>query len=328
MAKIRFLAVAACCVVVATACSSSSSSNSNSSGNAGGQTTSITVGTAPALSNLGLYLAASPAGGQFAKNHLKMTPKVIQSGAQAIPLLLNGQLQFTAGDTVGAMVAIANHIPLVIVASGNVAGQDATHDNTGLIVKANSGINTASDLSGKTVAVNALNGTAEIAAKSAIDKSGGDSSKIKFVELAIPDMQAAVQNGTVDAAVTAEPFLTSALGAGLKLLLPGMSVAMRGVPQSVYLTSKSYAAAHPEVVKAFKQSITAANQQLTSDPSLIQTVAAKSTTLTPTVLSKIVLPVFNPPMVAVSTLESLQNLMVKYGALKATYDLAPFVFAG
>ena len=325
MAKIRFLAVVACCAVVATACSSSSS---GSSGSSGGNTTSITVGTAPALSNLGLYLAASPAGGEFAKNHLKMTPKVVQSGAQAIPLLLNGQLQFTAGDTAGTMVAIANHIPVVIVASGNVAGQDATHDNTGLIVKAGGGINGASDLSGKTVAVNALNGTAEISAKAAIDKSGGDSSKIKFVELPIPDMQAAVQNGTVNGAVTAEPFLTAAVGAGLKFLLPAMSVAMRGVPQSVYLTSKSYAAAHPEVVKAFQQAITAANRQLTSDPSLIKAVAAKSTTITPTVLSKIVLPVFNPPMVAVTTLESLQELMVKYGALKATYDLAPFVFTG
>ena len=44
--------------------------------------------------------------------------------------------------------------------------------------------------------------------------AGGDDSKLKFVELAFPDMPAALNNKLVDAAWIVEPFLTVAKGQG------------------------------------------------------------------------------------------------------------------
>jgi len=43
---------------------------------------------------------------------------VVQSGAAAIPLLLNGQLQFAAADPVSAIVAASKNIPVTVVAPG------------------------------------------------------------------------------------------------------------------------------------------------------------------------------------------------------------------
>jgi NitT/TauT family transport system substrate-binding protein len=340
MVKVRFLVALLGCVATFAACSSSGSGGGGNSSPAGSspaggstaststETTKITVGTSPSLSNVSLYLAASSTGGQFAENHLSATPQVVQSGAQAVPLLLNGQLQFTAADPLGALAAIANQTPILIVASGNVAGKDAEHDNTALIVKSDSGISSAADLSGKTVAVNALNSLAEVGAKAAIDARGGDSSKVKWVELPIPQMQAAVEKGTVAAAVTTEPFLSASTEAGLTSLMPVLSVAMPGTPQLVYLTSKSYAESHPEVVLQFQKAITAANQQLTDDPSLIKTIAATSTTVAADVLDKIVLPVFDPPTPTVAELTALQSQAVKYGAMKESFDPTPYLFTG
>lgn len=327
VAKIKFFAVVLACALALAACSSGAGGGDGdkSSGSSSG-TTHITVGTSPSLSNVSLYLAASPEGGQFAKNNLTETPQVVQSGAQAVPLLLNGQLQFTAADPLGALSAIAKHTPLMIVASGNVAGKDAATDQTAIIVKPGSGIKSAADLSGKTVAVNALNSLAEISVKAAIDARGGDSSKVKFVELPLPQNQAAVQKGTVAAAVTTEPFLSASTAAGLTSLMPVFSIAIPGVPQLVYLTSKSYAASHPEVVSAFQKSITAANTQLTNDPGLIKKIAGTSTTMPPETLEKVVLPVFDPPRPTTAQLNSLQQVAVKYGALTSAFDPAPYLF--
>jgi NitT/TauT family transport system substrate-binding protein len=330
MAKFRVIGMVLLSVAVLAACSSSksSSASSASSANTSGApatVTNIKVGTSPALSNISLYYAASP-GGIFSKHNLNMTPQVVQSGAQAIPLLLNGQLQFTAADPLSTMVAIQKHVPLVIVASGNTAGINAAHDNTGLIVKPS--ITSVADLAGKTIAVNGLNGLAEVSTKAAIDAKGGDSSKVNFVELPIPQMQSAVQAGTVAGAVTTEPFLTAATRAGLTDLLPVLSISTPGVPQIVYIASKSYVASNPDVVKAFTDSITEANMAVTNNPSLIKTVAAKSTTIPLATLNKVILPVFDPPTVKIAILSKLQNLAVKYGGLSATFNVTPYVYTG
>jgi len=62
---------------------------------------------------------------------------------------------------------------------------------TALVVAKNSPLRTAKDLSGKTIAVNALLGIQQIAAEAWIDKNGGDSTTVKFVELSISQELAA-----------------------------------------------------------------------------------------------------------------------------------------
>jgi NitT/TauT family transport system substrate-binding protein len=66
------------------------------------------------------------------------------------------------------------------------------------------------DLNGKTVAVNVLEGIAHVSAQAWIDKNGGDSKQVKFIELPFAAMPAALTANRVDAAVVAEPQLTQA----------------------------------------------------------------------------------------------------------------------
>jgi ABC-type nitrate/sulfonate/bicarbonate transport system substrate-binding protein len=68
-----------------------SSSKAGTSPGTSGTGTEIKVGTAPTLAGTSFYLAAQD--GTFTKNHLAATPQLVTSGAQAIPLLLNGQIQ-------------------------------------------------------------------------------------------------------------------------------------------------------------------------------------------------------------------------------------------
>ena len=215
--RVRVVAVGFAGLLLVAGCSSSKS-GSASSATSGPATTSgtsepttaITVGTAPTLSGTSFYLATQD--GIFAKNHLSATPKVTTSGAEAIPLLLNGQIQFTVSDAVGAIKAISQKLPLEIIAQGPIVSPDPAKDNSGLVV--GSSITNVQDLAGKTVAVNALGSFSELAAEKSIDSAGGDSSKVKFVELPIPQMAAAVKAGTVAGAAISEPFLSAAKAEG------------------------------------------------------------------------------------------------------------------
>ena len=276
------------------------------------------------LSNASLYLATQ--NGAFANHHLAVTPQLVTSGAEAVPLLLNGQIQFTAADPLGALVAISQKVPLVIVAQANVVPANPAQDSTGLLVKASSPIRDVADFAGKTVAVNALNSLSQVTAEATID---GNASAVRFVELPIPQMIAAVQRGTVDGAVLNEPYVTQAKAAGLRDVFPVMSKSVPGVPQLVYVAAKSYVASHPATVAAFAASIATADSDLSQSPSLIRSVGAKSTTVGPAVLGKIILPTFTSSALSVSSLATLETLMVKYKVLaQPLSNLGQYVLSG
>lgn len=328
MKKHGRLALVALVGLLAAACSSTSGSTASTASTASsgsGASTALKVGTSPTLSNASLYLAAE--NGLFKSHGLAVTTQLETSGAEAVPQLLNGQIQFTAADPLGALVAISQNVPLVIVAQGNVVASDLAQDTTGLLVSARSGIHDAAGFTGKTIAVNALDSLSQVTAEAAIDAAGGDSAKVKFVELPIPQMIAAVQRGTVDGAVLNEPYVTQAKQAGLVDVFPVMSKAIPDVPQIVYVASKAYVAAHPAVVQAFAASITAANGDLSNNPGLIRSVGAKSTTVGSGVLAKIILPTFSSAALSTTSLARLEQLMVRYKVLKAPLQPSSYIFS-
>jgi NitT/TauT family transport system substrate-binding protein len=320
-----------CISVFLTACGSGGSTPNggakNSSPGAGdrsGAQTSLIVGSSPVLANASLYFASE--NGAFAKNHLSVTPTTVASGQQAIPRLLSGEIQFTAADPLGAIQAIAHNVPLVIVAPASYVPSDPARDTTGLLVNGGSSVTNVPGLKGRTIAVNAIGGFVQLAAKASIDQAGGDSSSIKWVEVPLQSIVAAVQSGRVDGGVDAEPFVTQGKSVGLRDILAVTSKALAGVPSAVYVTSKAYAASHPQIVKAFAASLYAANAALAKDPNQVRAVGAKSTSVPIPVLAKIVVPVFQPRRLTIGALDKLQTLMVKYRLLPAQVNLSPHMF--
>ncbi|MFE2183543.1 ABC transporter substrate-binding protein [Streptomyces sp. NPDC059455] len=306
-------------VVLLAGCGSETDSSSTSAADG---VTSVKVGTSPTLADASLYLAMED--GTFTQHKLKATPQVVTSGAQALPLLLNGQIQFTAADPMGAIKAIKEKMPVKIIGQGPVNTIAPDKDSTVMVVGSGK-IKSPGDLSGKTVAVNALNGLAQIAAKAAIDKKGGDSEEVRFVEMSLTQMVAAVENGKVDGAVLNEPFVAQAREAGLKDLMPVMSTAIPTVPNIVYLTSERYAKSNPEVVERFAASLDQANATLSKDPQKIREVAQRSTETSADVLAKITLPTFPDEPLRQTPLDVLQNVMVDYKALDARIDLSSYI---
>jgi NitT/TauT family transport system substrate-binding protein len=313
------LSAAASLSLLVAACGSSSSAGATASG-----TQAITVGTSPAILNVSLYYAAQS--GLFTKNQLSETPKVLTSGEAATPLLLNGQIQFAANDPVGVITAISENVPVVFVAAAGYPSTDPSKDISGLMVKPS--IKSAADLDGKTIAVNALGGNLELAAKAAIDKAGGNSSSMKFVVMSLQTMDAAVESGKVAGAVESEPFITSGKSSGLSDLLSVASTAEPGVPTVVYMTSKSFASSHPDEVTKFIASLNAADSALSKSPATIRAVAVKSTGAPAALLAKSNLPVFTSAAVSLASLDELQNLMIKYKLLSKKIDLSNYIFSG
>lgn len=306
-------------LITLTACGGSSPDKAAASGGSGGKT-QLDVGLGAGVFQAPLKTSA------FSDAGLQIKEKEVTSGAVAVPLLLNGQLQFSEADTVGALTAISKGVPLTIVGAVTSTASTPEKDAQAILVGPKSSITTADGLNGQKVGVNAIGGAAQIAAESAIDKLGGDSKTVKFVELPPNSMVEATKKGTVAAVVSSR---SDSEAEGLTPIIAPTAEGMPSAPLIVWITSKKYASENPKVVAKFAAAAKTANEQLVADPELVRkvTVASATVDISPELAKKLVLAQFTPTTVQPDRLQTVVDLMVKYGVIKKSID-ASTVLAG
>ena len=156
------------------------------------------------------------------------------------------------GETGISVIATAHQkgLPFVIVAPGAVYSSKLP--TTGLIALKGSPFKTGADLAGKTIAVRDISSPAYVAARSWIDRTGGDSKNVKFVEIPDYDDAAAIEAQRIDGAVIAEPDLQNALSSGtFRLVAPVYDSIAKDILLGAYFTTSAYAQAHPDVIRTF-----------------------------------------------------------------------------
>jgi NitT/TauT family transport system substrate-binding protein len=153
--------------------------------------------------------------GLFARAGLDVNSQLFPNGSAAAAALMGHSLDFACGNVVTVAQARDHGVPVTLVAPSIL--YQASAANTGLTVASDSPVRSAKDLEGKTVAVLSIQGILALSVKVWLDKNGGDSKRVQLVEVTPPAMLAALQRGTVAAALMVDPFLTVA-GAQVRLL--------------------------------------------------------------------------------------------------------------
>jgi NitT/TauT family transport system substrate-binding protein len=143
--------------------------------------------------------------GFFKAEGLELETVPMAGGAVIVQGVTSGDLQFGWTNVISLYQAHVEGFDFKLIAGGatNVRGANETH---AIVVGKDSPIKSAKDLEGKTVAVNTLNNIVHLMALAWVDKNGGNSSKIKFVEIPFPQMEPALVAGKVDAISVQEPF--------------------------------------------------------------------------------------------------------------------------
>jgi NitT/TauT family transport system substrate-binding protein len=150
--------------------------------------------------------------GAFRRAGLDVTLQPQRSGPAVASGIAGGSYQIGKVSVNPLIDAHGRGIPFVIVAPGGLS--TVANPIAGLMVAANSPIKTAADLNGKLIAAGALNDIFTLAMKAWMDKNGGDSSTLRFVEIPISAMAEAIQKGRVAAGSANEPILGAAVASG------------------------------------------------------------------------------------------------------------------
>ena len=186
--------------------------------------TTITVNTLPIANALPLDLGIQK--GFFAAQGIEIKKNTLQSGNDIVLALANNNGDIGYIGYTPAMIGRTQGIPITVVAASETEGTSEADNWQNVVVRGSSSIRTPADLVGKTIALNALKGVAEIVVRGALDKRGVDSSQVKYTVMPFPAMPAALASGLVDAVHTPEPFMSQILAAGGRIVLaPGPELA-------------------------------------------------------------------------------------------------------
>lgn len=284
-------------------------------GSAPGQSlTKITVNTLPIANGLPLTLGINK--GFFAAQGIQIEPKVFQSGNDIVIAMANnngdvGYIGYTPG-----MIGRTQGIPISVLAASETEGTSEADNWQNVMVKGSSSIRTPADLVGKTVALNALKGVAEVVVKGALEKRGVDPDSVKYTVMPFPTMPAALANGLVDAVHTPEPFMSQILAAGGRIVMAPGPVLGKYWPNGCYCAREDWIRKNPGLVKRFR---TAINQSLLYANSHPDEIRA----LLPPAIRGIRLPTWSPLIDRVQLLE-LARLAKKYGAITTLPNMTKF----
>jgi NitT/TauT family transport system substrate-binding protein len=256
--SLRLLVAGTAAAALLAACGGGGSSGqpgatASAGGTAAGKTEAITVGVIPIIDVAPIYLGVEK--GFFSDRGLDVKLESGQGGAAIVPGVVSGQFQFGFSNVTSLLLASSQGLPLKVVTAGNYSTGEQGHDFGGVVVNADSPIKDAAGLAGKTVSVNTLKNIGDTTVRESIRKAGGDPDTVKFVELAFPDMPAALKEGRIDAAWVVEPFLSISKDQGARVVAWNFVDTDPNLMIAAYFTSEQLEKSNPEMVKNFTEAM-------------------------------------------------------------------------
>lgn len=195
-----------------TACSDGSVDGGASAASGDGDLRHVKIGLFPSSAVGAFQLGIDK--GYFADHGIELELVMGQSSAAQLPAVNSGGLDFVLASPTTPLVATAQGLDLKIVAGYAENRPHIVTDSVAVLVGKGSPITSAKDLEGKTVAINALGSIGEIGIKEAVEKDGGDPSKVTFVQLGFDQVGAQLASGEIDAGMAGPPFMQQIQGAG------------------------------------------------------------------------------------------------------------------
>lgn len=282
----------------------------------------LRAGNVPIDSSSEIFAAQSE--GFLAKAGITVEIQSFTNGNAIAAALVSGALDLGGVNVLSLASAHEKGLPLKIVGSG--ATYTTKNPTTVMLVPNASPLHGPRDLAGKTVAVNVLQGIAHVSAEAWIDKNGGDSKTVKFIELPFAAMPAALAANRVDAAVVAEPQITQSR-ADTRLL--GKSYDGIGDLWMIdaWTANDRWINANPEVARRFSEAMRQAAVWANANHDKTAEFVSAATKIDLSIVREMRRATFLEH-VNLSVVQPVIDVGAKYGVLSARFPAADLFYPG
>ena len=262
--------------------------------------------------------------GAFRRAGLDVTVQKASSGAAIAAAVIGNAVDIGKASSMVLLAAHAKGIPIVLLAPAAIYNADAP--NAGLLVAKDAPFKTAADLNGKTFAVAALNDIFAVAIQAWIDKNGGDSKTIKFVEIPGSATGDAIAAGRVDGAMLANPNFTNAQISGkARVFAHSFDVFARHFVGAAFFCTTDYAAKNRDTVIKVRRALFESGEYINAHHDETVPTIAAFTGLDPAVIRTM-------PRLTLGTsidpklLQPLIDTGVQYGAIAHPFPASEMIF--
>ncbi|KAB1946780.1 ABC transporter substrate-binding protein [Brevibacterium linens] len=211
--------------------------------------------------------------GFFAEEGIEIRTSLVKNPPAGLAAAQSGQVDVAYSPSISILTALGRHMPIGVVAGADgfgpeqqAAADPESFDDTALFAAPDSGIESLTDLAGKTISVPARKAQLEVTVVDALREAGVDPESINWVVLDFTSATAALKQSQVDAAALVNPFTSKAKAEGANFLVaPSFNffgpsaVGMWTVGTETYRDK-------PETIDGFKRAIERSNAYANDHP--------------------------------------------------------------
>jgi len=286
-------------------------------------TTKIVFGYTAVTDFASVWVAADQ--GYFAKRMLDVELKFIPLNSTIPAALQSDSLQIGGPTPSVFLQAVDGGLDLVVVAGGGITSQSIT--GFGLVARAGSGIKSAQDCVGKKIGVPGLGAFLHVTFRAWLKQNGVDYRKVNFVEASFPQHGDLLRGGSIDAVVTADPFMSRITDSGAGYVASFYSTFLpEGNHTILHVAKRDWVKANPAAARAFRDAVIegAAFVQQPKNDAAVRASIGKYTKLPPEITAKVQI---SPPGPTVSEkqLAYWVALMKDQEMLKGNPNLAQLI---
>jgi NitT/TauT family transport system substrate-binding protein len=285
--------------------------------------TKIVFGYTAVTDFASVFVAAEE--GYFKKRNLDVELRFIPLNSTIPAALQSDSLQIGGPTPSVFLQAVDGGLDLVLVAGGGLTSKTIT--GFGLVARAGSGIKSAQDCIGKKIGVPGLGAFLHVTFRAWLKDQGVDYRKVSFVEAAFPQHADLLRGGSVDAVVSADPFMSRITDSGAGYVASYYSTFLpEGNQTIVHAARRDWVQKNPAAARAFREAVQEAGafMQQPRNDARVRAVIGKYIKLPPEVLAKVQI---SPPgpLVSEKQIAYWVGLMNEQEMLKTPIDVAKLV---
>ena len=262
--------------------------------------------------------------GIFAKHGIDADVTLIAINTNIPPAIVSDSIQIGGPTASVFLLAVDGGLDLVAIEGASVM-DPSNADTVAAVARTGVTIKDAKDFVGKKVGAPGIGAFLHVLFRKWLIDKGVDPKSVNFVEVTFPTMNDALKSGAVDAVLTAEPFITRIKSAGNgEVAARYLADLARHEPIISYVSTRSFAEQHPDVVKAFRASIEEAAPIVNKDSEAASQSISKFTKM-PIDLVRLNRPSVSQPQLKGSDFAWWVEAMKQQGMLQSDIDLNKLV---
>ena len=199
----------------------------------------VTIGYLPSDHDSALFVA--DAQGLYKEKGIETELVQFNNGGDLMTAMASGKVDVGYVGISPVLSSVEKGVPVKIISA-------AQNEGSGIIISNNSGISSASDLSGKNIATPGEASIQYVLLNYYLNSTGLSMDKVNASAMKTPSINDAIRTNTIDAGVTFQPFVSSSEAAGNGVLAKSSDI-LPNHPCCVVVASQDLIDKHPDTVK-------------------------------------------------------------------------------